>query len=656
MALSKMTKVLIVSHRSEAAQLLEKLQHAGIIEILNAERAICSKEYPEMVTEARGDRQAENLADRLQTAIEFLKKNSTKKTSILAPRDIVNARQYQDTITSTEAISLLEKSENCLNTIEKLITEKTKAQSIIDSLSPWKAMDALLEDITPTENTTAFAGLIPEKNLPDVEAQLKDLNACVEQIDKADKKIVVVIACLKENTSEVQKALRANDFENANFENLTGKPADIIDQQLTNLKDIETKLKTNYDQAAELSQKLTDLGILFDHYTNKSLREQTEAKVPLTEHAVFYEGWVKQKDYKKLEAIVEPFEASSMNEMALVEGEEAPVELENKNFFINPFESITRLYGMPKRTEFDPTALLAPFFAIFFALCLTDAAYGIIIVIICAFILKKLQADKKLIWMLLLCSVVTIVAGALTGGWFGAGLEEFAKAKNITWLANGIDKMRVFDPLSNPMPFLKLSILLGYIQVMAGLLAGFIHNMRRKAFIPGFCDHFSWLLLINSIVVIFISTTGSIPPYCGTIAKLLVAVGAILIVSGSHREGGIGARIGMGLYNLTGAIFYVGDILSYLRLMALGLGTAGVAIAVNIIAKLLIDIPYVGFILAGIILIVGHLFNIAMSALGAFIHSLRLQFVEFFPKFLVGGGRQFEPLTKEYKHVYINED
>jgi V/A-type H+-transporting ATPase subunit I len=110
----------------------------------------------------------------------------------------------------------------------------------------------------------------------------------------------------------------------------------------------------------------------------------------------------------------------------------------------------------------------------------------------------------------------------------------------------------------------------------------------------------------------------------------------------------------MGAYNLFSTVFYLGDILSYLRLMALGMATGGVAMAINIVAQTAREFPYVGIILAILLLIGGHLFNAAMSSLGAFVHTMRLQFVEFFPKFLVGGGREFRPLQKQYKYVVLN--
>jgi V/A-type H+-transporting ATPase subunit I len=162
--------------------------------------------------------------------------------------------------------------------------------------------------------------------------------------------------------------------------------------------------------------------------------------------------------------------------------------------------------------------------------------------------------------------------------------------------------------------------------------------------------------MLNCLVLLGLGSSEVISPRAGAIFGWVALVPATTIFLFSHREGGIGARLGMGAYNLFSTVFYLGDVLSYLRLMALGLATAGVAMAVNIIAQTAGDVPYVGFIIAALLIVGGHLFNAAMSSLGAFVHTMRLQFVEFFPKFLVGGGTEFQPLTREYKHVYINRE
>jgi V/A-type H+-transporting ATPase subunit I len=347
---------------------------------------------------------------------------------------------------------------------------------------------------------------------------------------------------------------------------------------------------------------------------------------------------------------VSRFPASNLSEIEPSKDEDIPVEIENKNI-VRPFEVITRLYGMPRHFEVDPTVFLAPFFALFFALCLTDAGYGLVIIALMLIFIKKLHGDKKLMWMLGICSVVTIVAGVLTGGWFGDAIQQFLPA-----LAPLREKMIWFDPFEKPMIFFALSLSLGYIQIMAGLLIAFGYNLKRRAYVAAVCNQLAWVVMLNCLVLLFfggkIGFSGRASATFGQIALLPAAV----ILLFSEREGSWAARIGMGAYNLFSTIFYVGDVLSYLRLMALGMVTAGIAMAVNVIAKIVLAMPYgTGIIAMVLVLIIGHGGNLAMSALGAFVHTLRLQYVEFFPKFFVGGGRQFVPLNKQYQHIYVTK-
>jgi V/A-type H+-transporting ATPase subunit I len=430
---------------------------------------------------------------------------------------------------------------------------------------------------------------------------------------------------------------------------MTGTIAELIERHSQELNKAQSQTQDQYDKAALLAEKLLDIKILHDHYENLLNREQTKNTAPATVHTVVLEGWVKKKDYGRLEKIIAGFDASSLTRIEPAEGEEIPVEIENKSV-IKPFEVITRLYGMPMHFNVDPTVFLAPFFALFFGICIGDAGYGLTMIILSALLIRKMQGDKKLIWMLVICSFFAILVGILTGSWFGNLTQIFIP---------GIDGLRTkimwFDPMENPMPLFAISMILGYIHIMTGLLIAFVHNLKQKDYIAALCDQLTWLIMLNSVVVLGLSKAGPVPSQIGRFFAFVAIVPAVTIVLFSTRQGSWGARIGMGVYNLFSSIFYLGDVLSYLRLMGLCMVGAGMAMAMNILAETLSKTPIVGIIIAIVILIVGHGFNLFLSILGAFVHTMRLQFVEFFPKFLVGGGRVFEPLSKKYEHIKITE-
>jgi V/A-type H+-transporting ATPase subunit I len=654
MAITQMAKVMIITHRSEASELLEALQSEAICHVLNAQDAAVSRDLPERVIADERPKDIEQFLGRLVGSIAFLK-NYAKSTKglagILAPRTVIDEKTYNDAVTDEQIPEVVRESLICEEAIEKAKNECDRLGEVLEKLECWGALETAVEDIGELETCVCWAGFLQASQLERLTQQLAELSAAIQTVGTAGNKFACIIVCLKTDAGVAQKLLRSAEFEPVNFEQMTGAVAELIREHNEQLEQTQRQLKQLYEEAATLSENLLKLQILHDHYTNLLNKEQTRTNAPATEATVVLEGWVKKRDYSRLEKIVSRFGASTVSVVEPVEGEEPPIEIENKNM-VRPFEVITRLYGMPQRFEVDPTVFLAPFFALFFALCLTDAGYGIVIVALMIFLIKKMQGDKKLMWMLGICSAVTVVTGALTGGWFGDAIQQFLPA-----LKPLRDSMVWFDPFERPMMFFGVSVVLGYIQVMAGLLIAFSHNLRRREYISSVCDQLTWLVLINSVVIFALSKAGVVRAETGGLFGKLALLPAVVIVLFSRREGGWGGRIGMGAYNLFSGIFYIGDVLSYLRLMALGMVTAGLAMATNIIARITLDIfPYgIGIVLAVAVLIGGHGFNIALSGLSAFVHTLRLQYVEFFPKFFMGGGRLFKPLAKEYKHIYINK-
>ena len=653
MAIAQMAKVIIVSHRSQASELLEALQHEGICHILNADQAILSRDFPELGAAAERPRDIEGLLSRLEKSIAFLKKYAQAQkglASALSPRTVVDVQSYQKVVSDRQILKTINESEQLEASIEKTKSEIENLQATLETFGPWAFLETPVEEIGLLAQATCWTGLLPIQLFEQTREKLTESGAAIQQIGTTTNKSACLIVALKENADDVQKLLRSAEFEPVSFEPMIGTVSKLIKEHSKKLKQAQKQLQNQMDNAATLSKNLLNLEILYDHYQNLLNREQAKDTAPATECTVLLEGWVKKKDYAKLEKIVSGFEASSLTKIKPAEDEEIPVEIENKRA-IKPFEVITRLYGMPQHFEVDPTVFLAPFFALFFALCLTDAGYGLVIIALMIFFIKKLQGDKKLMWMLGICAAATVVAGALTGGWFGDGVQQFVPA-----LKPLRAKLMWFDPLEKPMTFFILALGLGYFQIMAGLFIGFGHSLKRREYTSAICDYLSWLVMINSIVLFLAGKFGVIPANIAGTFGLIALVPAAIILLFSQREGGWGGRIGMGLYNLFSTIFYMGDVLSYLRLMALGMVTAGLAMAINVIVIICGKIPYVGILIAVLVFVGAHTFNLAINALGAFVHTLRLQYVEFFPKFFVGGGRQFQPLSKQYKHIYIKKD
>jgi len=654
MAIAKMAKVIIASHRSEASELLEALQKAGICQILNAEEAAVTGELGDIEPGPRRPRDIEALLARIEKAIAFVKKYTQAPKGIaaaLAPKTVIDEPEYQETVSSKKILQVVDRCESIENETEKIKVEIERLEAVIETIGPWVKLETAVEEMGKLNCATCRTGLIPVQNFAETLEKIDALGGALETVGSAGGKYACLIVSLNEVADEVGKALRSAEFDTVSFDGMKGKVEVIIAEQRAKLAVAHKQLAEKDDDAAALSDQFLKLKILFDHYNNLLAREQARDAAPATEKTVLLEGWVKISNYSRLEKIVAGFDASSLAKIEPAEGEDVPIEIDNKDS-VRPFEAITRLYGMPMATSLDPTVFLAPFFMLFFGLCLTDAGYGIIMVALLWYFLKKMQGDKKFVWMLLLCSISTIVAGALTGGWFGDAVQAFLPGSGINTIRESIV---LFDPMKQPMVFFALSLGLGYIQIMFGLVIALVHNLRRKDKVAAICDQVTWLVMLNSLILYGLAKGGIIPAALSIVFAILSIIPALTILLFSVRQGGWGERIGMGVFGLFCTVFYLGDVLSYVRIMALGMVTAGFGMAVNISVVLLADVPYVGWLLGAIVFVGGHTLNIALSGLGSFVHSMRLQFVEFFPKFFEGGGRQFLPLTKEHRHICVEK-
>ena len=655
MAIATLQKILIVGHKSQQSALLDRLQSEGFVHICPAEQSPLQQEFAQLEQAQVPQSQAELHRSRLAECIRFLQPHVQRPKSLrerLTPRSSVAVEQVEETLRQSNAEELLRNAQDLRKRLTQIDSQIDQLQQRLSTILPWARLDAAVENLTQSKYSVVAAGMITDEHgWEGLAGRLKDAGVAIELINH-EVWYYCMVAYASVSAAEARQALHEVDFEPANFDGLSGTPADIIKNTKDELAGLTLERNEALVQAVELARQVETFGILHDHFQNLANRDRIIAQALATQSSFFLEGWIRSGEWDKLTTVVGEFSACMIEKVAPAQGEDAPVDLQNIRA-VRPFEVITSLYGMPGEKDLDPTPYLAPFFAIFFGLCLTDAGYGLVLMIASLVGIKLLgKGPAKLLWVLAIGGGSAVILGAITNGYFGDAPDKLG----WPWLIATRDYLLQFgfNPMKSPMVFFALAVILGYFQLIFGLAIALVHNLKQKEFLAALCDQITWLVLLNGILTVILAKTSMLPAALAPPCTILVLIAAVGIVLGSQREGGLGERLGMGFYNLFSAIFYLGDVLSYLRLMALGLVTAGIAMAVNVIAGIAWEIPIAGVVLAIIVLIVGHLVNLLLSSLSAFVHTLRLQYVEFFPKFFTGGGAEFRPFAKKWKYAKVD--
>ncbi len=323
---------------------------------------------------------------------------------------------------------------------------------------------------------------------------------------------------------------------------------------------------------------------------------------------------------------------------------------------VKPIEIITKLYGLPRKGMLDPTPIIAPFYTLYFAFCLSDAGYGAIITLASILILRKVKDEgiRQVARFLLMMGLSSIVVGAIFGGYFGADIEN-----SDSPLAKLLLNFKLIDPLRDALTFFSITILFGIVQVSLGfILRGYIQIKENRSIVGkmrSLVVSLSWAIMVCSggVFMCFFLRPDIFGPIT-TLARKGLLFGACGIFFGSLIFGLFGGKKlftaiwdGVGFDGLYGFISVMGDLLSYSRILALGLSTGVIAGVINIVAHQIKGIPLIGVILFALVLAAGHTGLAAISSLGSFVHPARLQFVEFFTKFYESGGKPFKPLSQK---------
>jgi V/A-type H+-transporting ATPase subunit I len=406
---------------------------------------------------------------------------------------------------------------------------------------------------------------------------------------------------------------------------LTGKQRELFDE-LRNLEET---------YAPDLHRLREELGLL---------KEELEALAGCgaSRAVTVVDGWVPAGDVPVMEQHLDTSSEGHIFFSARVPEEqdpEPPVAYQNPRW-LRPFEVLTSTFARPHYDEIDPTPFIAPAFVLFFGLMLGDAGYGLILTIVGLFLYYKVGRSSRslhdLTYILVIISIAATILGILQGGWFGDLPQRFF-GTNPPFV--------IIEPLKDPIAFFQLSLLIGLVHINLGLCLALYQNLKKNAFRAAFYEQGVWFILQPAAGVLLAGFFGWVvfPPMIVYASYAGIIIGLVMIFY---------YRGPMGFFGLTG---FLGDWLSYVRILALALATGGIAMTINILTEIIAGIGPLMVIPAAIIFLGGHIFNIAIQSLGGVIHAIRLQYIEFFGKFYVGGGKEFTPFRTDRTYTILEE-
>ena len=661
MAVCKVKKVNIFTHIELKNKIIEELHKVGCVQIIDVTsklKALGLLEFNEI-----NDIESNYALAKVKYCIDFLSnfKDKSKKSdkSLATPDKVYDYKKLSSLFFQYDYQKIYEKCIELEGNLKILKTRENHLKNIQEQLEEWKELDLKIEDLEGTKNTEIIAGTLPSKDFVSCLDELKKIGKEIEinKISEDKKQSKIIILSISEYHSSIKKIL--SKYNISYFSpalEFNGTPRSILKDIFKELINIEEKRKLIFAESIKLHKENLWLYIAFDYLSILKNKKDIDKYIKQTKKVIFIEGWVLKKDLDELKnTLYKKFKELEIVFSDPEEGEDIPVALKN-NKFVEPFESVTALYGIPKYREYDPTPLFAPFYFIFFGMSLSDAGYGLIIAALSYFALLKFKFEgtiKKFFELFFLGGISTFIMGAIMGSWMGDALNFLPK--NILFIKTYlIDTVALLDPIKNPMPLLLISLSLGVIQIYTGFIIKFMANIKENKIKAGLMDQGSWLLLISGILLFVVASAINSFAEFKVITKYIIWAGlfSIIITQGRSNKSII-LKVAGGVLRLYDLIGYFSDILSYSRLFALGLSTAVLAVVVNNFVMLFKDIPIVGIIVAALVFIIGHLFNLVISGMGAFIHSTRLQYVEFFTKFYEGGGTPFKPFKIFTKYIKV---
>ena len=652
MAKLRMKKIELIALLTDSKKIIELIQRRGVVELCKTDEGLPATNVTAVISEF------EKFRTTASQALDILDRYSPEKAGISAM--LGSRTEVEKHAFGREAMHM----EKIMNSAGEIIrnnqliadAEAQTAQLELkcDTLKQWLGLDIPL-NFRGTASTTAFIGTGPYLITADELTQALPTGTSTEIISASKEQTNLFILASKTVEQDTENVLRGLSFIPLT-EAESKTPAQLIEDNLNEIKRLAERSEAAEKRIEELATERRELKFTIDYLQMRVDKYDALNSLNFTENTFILTGYIPEKYTELLRKELEAKFTVFIEYTDPAEDEDVPVLLENSRFSA-PVESITKMYAMPDKKDVDPTPVMSFFYYLFFGMMLSDAGYGLVMLIGTTIALKRFKLEdtmKKTLTMFRNCGISTIIWGALFGSWFGDIIQVVARdyfGKNITSVALW------FQPLDDPIKLLLYSFALGILHLFLGLGVSFkmAWDDGRKA--DAIFDTVPIYLTITGVAPLAASILVSVPAILKTIGTYLLIAGAILLVLTSGRSSkSIFGKIFGGLYALYNtATGYLSDILSYSRLLALGLATGSIASVINLIGTMPQNMV-VKTVLLTVVFLVGHTANLAINLLGAYVHTDRLQFVELFSKFYTGGGREFSPLTVNTKYIKFKEE
>lgn len=646
MSVSVMKKLTVIAPSGDEDAIIKRLMRSRCVEV----RSSRADDYGYLLEDLSCDSklsEAERKIATIEKIIPVLIKR-TKRLALFGPKRVkVDRDEFICDGRYDNAWKMVADTNDAISRISECRSQMLAADSEIASLTPWISY-GLEANLEGTKYTNITLGVLPAgTKISAAEAAMDQLIGGIEVIGQDSKGIYVSLITHKNDTDKVLTELANLGFLKVAFKNIDKTPTEaIIDLQNKKLE-LENEIDTLDQLISDCANKLGDIEILWDIENTSLVAIQSKQNMAKTQECVVLSGWMPEESGDKVKAELDGL-CCAYGIYDALPGEEPPVHLSNNGFASN-FEWVVGMYSYPKYGSFDPTLIMSVFYFFMFGLMFADVGYGLLLTL-GGFLGPKLLGlkpnMKRSFNMFGYCGIASMIMGVIFGGWFGdmpyALMENYfgmTNARETVPFFNGI----WFNPVEDPMTFLIISLAVGGVHLIAGMVVKFVLLCREGKVFDAIFDIASWWIIFAGIAVIVL--IGMVP------GAIICGLGVLMIVCthGRHEKNFL-LKIGKGLLGLYDITSYASDLLSYSRILALGLAAAVIAQVINLMGTMMG--PTVGGIIVLIVAsIIGHALNLAINILGSFVHTSRLQYLEFFSKFYEDGGREFKAMEPSEKYT-----